>query len=893
LLFVGFLCFNGFMSDSLLWKRIWQKKLQSGALPQLHYSRFKENGRLSFKKIYPYLGKWFLIFVLSSFFLASLILVFYSRNLPQPDKIVRQEGFATKIYDRNGKLIYDVFKKQKRTSVDLENIPLYLRQATIAIEDKDFYKHKGFDIQSWARIIYYLFRYQRLTGGSTLTQQLVKNALLTNERRISRKIKEFILALQIESRYDKDQILQMYLNEVPYGGTTYGVEEASETYFGKPVAELNLVESAVLAGFPQRPPYYSPFGNNPTAYIQRTKDVLRRMQEDGYISEDQEKEAVALLPDVDFNKSPGTLKAPHFVMYVKKLLEEKYGERMVEEGGLKVITSLDLDFQEKIQATVSAEIAKVEKMHITNGAAVVLDPQTGEILAMVGSKNYDDPNYDGKVNVTTSLRQPGSAIKPVTYVTALKRGYTLATLLMDVKTTFPGGGGQPEYVPENYDGKEHGPILLRNSLGNSINITAVKLLALLGMKPVLETAYDMGISTLEPTKENIQRLGLSLTLGGGEVRLLELTGAYSAFANGGLRVNPTAILKVTDRNDNILEEIIDWPQKRVLSPQEAFLISDALADNKARLITFSENNALVIPNRQVAVKTGTTNDKRDNWTIGWTPQVIVGVWVGNNDNSQMKQLASGISGAAPIWRKIILEFLKEKPVVDFQVPEEIVTAEVDEVSGYRSHDGFPTKTEYFISGTEPHEDDPVHLKMKVCKASGKIATPVDLARGDYEEKEYFVFKEDDPTASEGGPNRWQEAIDRWVSQQTDGKYHPPTQMCESENQIEVRINEPGDHSQVNKKFTVKIEPILVNEVVKIEILVDGQTKETFTSTPYERDLNLNEGTHTIKVRVHDNKGGLGEKEIKIGVNVPWDYVVPTPTPLPSPTVFTLSPTPTP
>ena len=872
-----------------LWKKIWQRRLY-----RLNYpSKIKR--KFTLIKAYPLLTAglfFFLVFFVLAF---GVVLAIYSRDLPRPDQVVRREGFATKIYDRNGKLIYDVYKKEKRTPVELEKIPVYLRQATVAIEDKDFYKHKGFDIRGWIRSIYWLVRYRKLAGGSTITQQLVKNVLLTQERTINRKIKEFILALQIERKYSKDQILQMYLNESSYGGTAFGVEEAAETYFGKSVSELNLIESAILAGLPQRPSYYSPFGKNPDAYIQRTKDVLRRMREDGYITSEQEKEARALLPGVEFNKSRQTIKAPHFVMYVKKLLEEKYGERMVEEGGLRVTTTLDLDFQEKAQATVAAEIAKVEKLHITNGAVVVMDPQTGEILAMVGSKNYDDPNYDGKVNVALSLRQPGSAIKPVTYVTALKKGYTLSSLLLDVKTAFPGGADRPEYIPENYDGKEHGPLRVRTALGSSINIAAVKMLAKVGIKSMLETAYQMGISTLEPTEENLKRLGLSVTLGGGEVRLLELVSAYCAFANGGLKVEPIAILKVTDKDGNVLEEHTNFPKKQVITPEQAFLISHALSDNNARLLTFSENNALVIPGRTVAVKTGTTNDKRDNWTIGWTPQVIVGVWVGNNDNSQMKEVASGVSGAAPIWRKIIMEFLKDKPVLDFEIPQNIVTAEIDTVSGYKSHDGFPSTVEYFIKGTEPsgsEGDDPVHLKLKVCRSSGKLATPFDISRGEYEEKEFFIFKEDDPTAAPEGPNKWQEAIDRWVAAQSDPRYHPPTELCETKDQIEVKIINPPDHAQLENNFQVKIEPILVNEVVKIEIFIDGNLKETLTSAPYERDLSLSDGTHSIKVRVQDNKGNIGEKEVKIGVNVPWDYTPPTPTLLPSPTL-TIGPTITP
>jgi membrane carboxypeptidase/penicillin-binding protein len=592
---------------------------------------------------------------------------------------------------------------------------------------------------------------------------------------------------------------------------------------------------------------------------------------------------------VKFKKAAGTIKAPHFVMYVKKVLTEIYGEKMVEEGGLQVTTSLDLDFQEIVQATLSAEIAKVEKIHITNGAVVVMDPQSGEILAMVGSKNYDDPNYDGKVNVATSLRQPGSAIKPVTYVTALKKGYTLSTLLMDIKTGFP-NGDKPDYLPENYNQKENGPVQLRYSLGNSLNIPAVKLLAMVGLESMMETAFEMGITTLQPNSENLKKFGLSLTLGGGEVRLLELVSAYSAFANTGLKVEPISILKVTDSQGNLLGENYNYPKKQGITPEEAFLISHTLADNKARVLTFGENNALAIPNREVAVKTGTTNDKKDNWAIGWTSQVIVGVWVGNNDNTPMKEVASGVSGASPIWRKIILMALKDKPVVEFEIPKDILTADVDVVSGYRAHDGFPSRMEYFIKGTEPASDDPVHLKMKVCKSSGKIATPVDIARGEYDEKEFFVFKEEDPV-SEGGRNRWQEAIDRWVASQSDSRYHPPTEYCETQNQIEAKINEPSDHSQVNNRFQIKIEPVSVNEIIKIQIFVDGQPVETITSSPYERDLNLADGVHSIKVRVEDNKGNSGEKEIKIGVNVPWDYLPPTPTPTPPSETPTLIPTP--
>lgn len=387
----------------------------------------------------------------------------------------------------------------------------------------------------------------RAEGGSTLTQQLVKNVLLTNDRTIIRKIKEFVLSIQIEKKYTKDQILLMYLNEAPYGGTAWGVEAAAETYFGKKVGDLDLVECAIVAGLPQSPSRYSPYSSTPKAYVGRTTDVLRRMREDDYITKDQESSALKTLPNITFQARGADFKAPHFVQYVQRILESRYGETSVEQGGLTVTTTLDLDLQEKAQAIVSEEIAKVEKQHITNGAVVVENPETGEILAMVGSKNFNASDYDGQVNVTTSLRQPGSSFKPFTYVTGFnKKGYTPATLLMDVPTTFPGGANQPDYIPVNYDGKYRGPVQVRYALANSINVPAVKMLALVGIKDVLQTATDMGITTLPPTKETLSRVGLSLTLGGGEVRLVDMTTAYSAFVNKGYKVEPTAILKVTD-----------------------------------------------------------------------------------------------------------------------------------------------------------------------------------------------------------------------------------------------------------------------------------------------------------------------------------------------------------
>jgi len=833
----------------------------------------------------------FLFFsVLGLFLLFVIIFPIFATNLPSPDKIVRREGFSTKILDRNGKLIYDIFADQKRVPVKIADVPLYLRQATVAIEDKNFYKHQGFDPLGILRAVYNIVVHHQLQGGSTLTQQLVKNVLLSSEKTIVRKIKEFILTVQIERKYTKDEILQMYLNEAPYGGTAWGIEAAAETYFGKKVGELDLAESAILAGLPQRPSYYSPFGADPKAYINRTNDVLRRMREDGYISIDQEEAAKKEVENMKFASLSSDLKAGHFTMYVQQLLEERYGERLVEQGGLKVTTTLDLDLQEKAQQIVAEEIGKVEKVNITNGAAVVIDVRTGEILAMVGSKNFSDKNYDGQFNVVTQgLRQPGSAIKPVTYVTALKKGYTAATMLMDVKTTFPGGVGQPDYTPVNYDGKFRGPLQVRYALGNSINMVAVKMLALVGVKDMLSTAFDMGIKTLEPTQANLSRLGLSVTLGGGEVRLLDITTAYAAFGNGGMRVEPTAILKVEDNNGKVLEEIKPQPVRRVITPQQAFIISNILSDNNARLEVFGPNSALNIAGRNIAVKTGTTNDKRDNWTIGWSPnQVIVGVWVGNNNFSPMKEVASGITGAAPIWRKIILEALKDKPTTAFDVPEDIVTSAVDVISGYPAHDGFPSRIEYFIKGTEPSGPDPIHTKLKICKSEGKLATPSDIASGNYEEKEYFVFKEEDPS---GLPNRWQEGILNWISTQSDPRYHPPTEYCGS-NPIFLDFISPKDLDVVASSFTIKINADSTSDISSIDLELDGENIKTFNSPPYEFNVeNLSDGPHSLKAIVKDSSGNQTSKSISISVNLPWATPTPSPTPTLSPTPA-LSPAPT-
>ncbi len=817
--------------------------------------------------------------VIGVFVFLFFILPLLAFNLPSPDKIVRNDGFSTKILDRNGAVLYDIYSNQRRTPVDIKDVPLYLRQATIAIEDKNFYKHGGFDPLGMARGFLKIFVSGRAQGGSTLTQQLVKNVLLTSDRTLLRKVKEFVLSIQIERKYTKDQILQMYLNEAPYGGTAWGVESASETYFGKKVQDLDLIESAVIAGLPQSPSRYSPYSSTPKAYVTRTKDVLRRMREDGYITKDQENSANNALKDISFQARGADFKAPHFVQYVQKILEDRYGQAAVEAGGLKVTTTLDLALQDKAQEIVSDEISKVEKQHITNGAAMVVSPETGEILAMVGSKNFGATDYDGQVNVTTSLRQPGSSFKPFTYVTAFKKGYSPASLIMDVPTTFPGGVGQPDYAPVNYDGKYRGPVQMRYALANSLNVPAVKTLALSGIKEVLKTAYDMGISTLPPTDDTLKRVGLSLTLGGGEVRLIDMTSAYAAFVNTGYKVEPIAILKVEDVHGKVLEDNTPQKGKRVLTEEQAFLIDSILSDNNARKDVFGPNSLLNVSGKSVMVKTGTTNDKRDNWTMGGNGNAMVGVWVGNNDNSPMLNVASGVSGASPIWRRILLESLSGKADKPFAVPSGVVSASVDTVSGFASHDGFASRSEYFIKGTEPGTD-PVHVMLKICKNEGKLASPSDVAGGNYDNKEFFVFKEEDPTAGAGGQNRWQEGILAWLSGQADSKYHPPTEYCGTANPLNVEFVNPTDRSSnLPNSMTIKFKADSTNDIVQADLYIDSVKVRSFSSVPFEFQTNSNNfpnGVHTIRAVAKDSGGHESDRVITVGVGVNWDWATPNP-----------------
>jgi len=634
------------------------------------------------------------------FGLTILFLIF--RDLPSPKKLGSDEfPVSTQILDRHGKLLYEIYAEQNRTPIQLADLPDYVKQATIAIEDKNFYKHHGFAWEGITRAFLNTIFKKNLQGGSTITQQLVKTTLLTPDRTLKRKLREAILSLATEIRYSKDTILEMYLNHIPYGGTSYGIEQAAQTYFNKSALNLSLAEAALLAGLPQAPTRFSPFGANPALAQDRQHQVLSRMLQDGYISPEQFDQAIN--SPLDYAPQTQNIKAPHFSLYIKELLVDKYGEPLVEKGGLRVTTSLDLALQEYAEAVIATEVARLQKANVSNAAALVTVPRTGEILAMVGSKNYFDETIDGNVNVTTRLRQPGSSIKPINYAVGLLKGFTPSTMFLDVPVCF-NVPGQPTYCPRNYDGQFHGVVQMRFALGNSFNIPAVKMLAANSVESMVATASAMGITTFQDPS----RYGLSLTLGGGEVKMVDMAVAFGVFANAGLKVDLTPILKVTTYTGKVLEQIDLENQlpvgKKVLPPEVTYLISHILLDNNARSQAFGPNSQLVIPGHAVSVKTGTTDDLRDNWTIGFTPSFLVAAWTGNNDNSPMSPwLVSGVSGAAPIWHQIMTQVLADQPDEWPKKPENIVGLQVCNLSGLRPNPEIPcaTRFEYFIKGREP------------------------------------------------------------------------------------------------------------------------------------------------------------------------------------------------
>ena len=647
------------------------------------------------------------------------VVAYVLRDLPNPRKLsIFDYPESNLITDRNGKLLYELYTDKNRVTIKLTQVPQTVRNATLAIEDAHFYSHGGFDFAGIFRGLFRTVIQGRLQGGSTLTQQLVKNGLLSPERTVTRKIKEAVLTVATELMYSKDQILEMYFNQTPYGGTIWGVEAAAQGIFNKDVKDLDLAESALIAGLPGSPTLYSPF-SHPDLAKKRQELVLTRMEELKMITSEQRKQAAG--EKLNYYLVKNSIQAPHFVFYVKDKLIETFGAEQVAQGGLRVQTTLDLDLQNYVQTAVASEVGKLVKMKVGNGAALVTEPKTGEILAMVGSKDYFADDIDGKYNITTASRQPGSSIKPLNYATAIESGKaTAATIFYDEPTCFEVEGQKP-YCPSNYGNAYHGIQTLRTSLGNSLNIPAVKTLKLNTVEAFVASASALGISSFKDSST----YGLSLTLGGGEVRMVDMNVAFGVFANSGIKIELQPILKVSDRNGKTLLNYVPIAGKRVLSRETSFIIQNILSDDGARSMVFGGGSLLNIKgHKEVAVKTGTTNDLRDNWTIGFTPDYVTTVWVGNNDNSKMSQIVSGTTGAAPIWNKLMTYLLKGQPSKDWVRPNSIVGTNVCNLTGQLvPDDGCDAHYEYFKPEYTPNTKVSLRKTLLMDKDSGLPVQP--------------------------------------------------------------------------------------------------------------------------------------------------------------------------
>jgi 1A family penicillin-binding protein len=814
---------------------------------------------------------------------ATTVYAYYALTLPPAEELGAHSLFmSTKIYDRHGALLYEAFDANagRRTVVPLEDMPQDLIDATVATEDKTFYSNPGFDPLAIVRAVWLnVTEGEIVSGASTITQQLVKLIFLSPEQTYTRKIQEAVLAQEITRRYTKDQILEIYLNEIYYGNMSYGIEAAAETYFGKHARDLSLAEASLLAGLPQSPSIYDPYTNLEAAKG-RQKVVLGLMVKEGYITSSQAD--VARAEELDFTPLRVDMKAPHFVVYIRKLLEDKYGTEMVYRGGLRVHTTLDLQMQDVAQEVAQQRVAELADRHVTNAAVVSLIPQTGEILVMLGSVDFWDEEIDGQVNVALALRQPGSSIKPVNYLAAFEKGWTAATMIMDVRTEFP-NPPNPPYVPKNYDGQEHGPVLVRQALACSYNIPAVKTLQFVGVPDMMAMASRLGISTFTDP----ERYGLSLTLGGGEVMLLEHTGAYAVLANGGVRVPPVAILSIEDSEGRVIEEYQPPSGEQVVSPQHAYLITSILSDNEARTPAFGPSSPLML-SRPAAAKTGTTDDWKDSWTVGYTPDLVTGVWVGNADNTPMDHVA-GSTGAGHIWHDFMERVLADTPARDFPVPSGLVTAVICSRSGLAPTDLCPeTRTEIFVDGTAPTEPDNIYQNIGICTASGQRATefcPPELVT----ERVFEVYPDE--------YRAWAERA---------GIEQPPQEEClvhafpatveisspETGQEVQGTVELWGsadisDFSHFVVEYGIGPDPIGWGVIAgpRHEPLYDGLLA-------YWQTQELENGVHSLRVVVFDHQGHSAQARIQVTVNNP----PPTPTFTPAATstpVPTVAPSHTP
>ena len=838
--------------------------------------RFRPNfGKFTWKKFFTWAFRAFALGVI----LIAILFLYYAKDLPDPNKLLNRDvPESTKIYARDGSLLYEIHGEYKRTLVTLDQIPLLSQEATIAIEDKGFYKEGGISLTGIARAaITDILSLHKSQGASTITQQFVKNAILTDSKSWDRKIREAILAIAIDAHFSKSQILQLYLNEIPYGRNAYGIEAASETYFNKSAKDLDLAQSAYLAAMIQAPTYYNPTGLHRADLDARKNTVLSLMQQQGYITSDQEKQAKA--ETVNFSTITNGIVAPHFVLWVEDYLANKYGDVTLEQGGLQVYTTLDPKLQAIAENVVKTDVAKESKKYKANNAALVaIDPKTGQVLAMVGSKDYfgaPEPagctpgkncTFEPNVNVALAQRQPGSSFKPYVYGTAFKKqfGYSPGSLLMDVVTDFGSYNGK-EYIPHNYNDQSYGPVSMRQAMAGSLNVPAVKTLDLVGVDNAVQTAHDLGISS------PLQDCGLSLVLGGCEVRLLDHTAAYSAIANEGVKNPETPILKILDKNNNILEQFQPNPQT-VLDPQDAYELISIMTDNNARAFIFGANSPLTLPDRPVAAKTGTTQNWHDGWTLGFTPSLAAGVWAGNNDGELLTKGADGVVVAAPIWHDFMQQALAGTPAEAFTIPQGIEQVTVDSVSGKLPTDATPTtKTETFASYSAPTDYDNVHVKVGFDGTTGQLATNL-TPPGNITYKVYTVLHSEMPN----NPN-WENPVVAWALQ--NGYTYPPggaqiSPPAQNNGQgPTVTILDPPDGQTITQTtFQVTVNAVSGNTIARIDLSIDGQFYQSLSSQPFIFTVNktLNDGPHVLAAHVVD----AGDQTADTSANIIIDLASP-------------------
>ncbi len=859
-----------------------------------HFKKFNFKPNFKSKKLWSWTVRVIAVF----FAIVAFLFIYYSKDLPDPNKLLaRSVPQSTKIYSRDGKLLYEVHGEFKRTLIPYSEMNSYIRNATIAIEDKDFYNEGGINFKGILRsVLANVTSGRKAQGASTITQQFVKNAVLTRDKSYARKIKEIILSLEINKRFSKDDVLKLYLNEIPYGRNAYGIEAAAQVYFNKHAKDLDLSESAYLAALPQAPSYYNPSGPNRAVLDNRKDIVLDQMYKQGYITESEKNDAQN--EKVTFEKNQNSINAPHFVFYIQDYLTEKYGEKALAEGGLKVTTTLDSRLQDIAEKVVKDGADKNSKSYNGHNAALTaIDPKTGQILAMVGSKDYfgtSEPTgckpglnctFEPEVNVATSQRQAGSSMKPYVYVTAFKPefGASPATLRLDVPTNFGTFGGKP-YIPQNFGGKVFGPVSIRQALAGSLNIPAVKTLALVGIDNAIQTMKDVGLTSPNLTKE---RCGLTLVLGGCEVTLIDHTSGYSTFAAMGVHHQSTGILKIEDSSGKTIEEFQD-NSKEVIDPQAVYELISIMTDNAARQFTFgSSSQNLTLPDRPVAAKTGTTQNFHDGWALGYTPSLVAGVWTGNNDGTLMK--TDAVITAAPIWKAFMQQALQNTPAEAFPVPEGIQHVEVDKLSGklpgpYTTE----TKNEVFASYSVPKEQDDLHLAVDVTEVPqtqlpvedpnnpGAFLDPSSAPSPMTTRRVYTFLHSERPD----DPN-WENPVIAWAlahgysyppagSRPAPNDNNPPTSSptTPAGNPPTVRINSPSDGSQINSvPFVLQASavPDQGNTITRVDLLIDGAFSQSVTNAPYNFTINtkLSAGSHTFAIHAVDDKNNSADISINL------------------------------